>query len=470
MPLRFYNTLTRKKEAFKPIKKGAVCIYTCGPTTYDYAHIGNFRSYVFEDLLRRYLKYRGYKVKQVMNLTDVDDKTIKGSRKEKKSLNEFTERYKKAFFEDLDRLNIERAEVYPEATKHIKQMVGLIKTLLKKGFAYKGKDGSIYFDISKFKGYGKLSKLKIKKLKAGARVSQDEYDKANASDFALWKAWSKSDGSVCWETEIGKGRPGWHIECSAMSMHYLGETFDIHCGGVDLIFPHHENEIAQSEAATGKQFVRYWLHNEHLVVDGKKMSKSLGNFYTLRDLKDYDPLVIRYVLLSTHYRQQLDFTFKKLKEAEHILERLREFVRNLMSVKGDGDDGKVGELVKDAKKGFEDALDDDLNIALSLKHFFRFVGGVSKMVSENKLDEKDAEKALKTVLEFDKVFGLRLDEIGEVWHPLDEAESWLKEMILKREGFRKERKWKEADKIRDELGRKGIVLEDRESGPRWRKV
>ncbi|MEM7819165.1 MAG: cysteine--tRNA ligase, partial [Candidatus Aenigmatarchaeota archaeon] len=291
MVLKLFNTLTRKKEVFKPIKKNEVRMYTCGPTVYDFAHIGNFRTYVWQDILKRWLLFKGFKVKHVMNLTDIDDKTIKGAREQGISLREFTEKYIKAFFEDSKTLNLLPADVYPRATEHIREIVELIKILIEKGYAYKGEDGSIYYDISKFKDYGKLSKLKIKELKAGARVKSDSYTKEEAYDFALWKAWDPEDGEVFFETEIGKGRPGWHIECSAMSMKYLGETFDIHTGGVDLIFPHHENEIAQSEAATGKKFVNYWLHAEHLIVEGRKMSKSLGNFYTLRDLlaKGYDP-------------------------------------------------------------------------------------------------------------------------------------------------------------------------------------
>src|SRR3989338_8353872 len=315
MPLKLYNTLTRKKEVFKPIKDKIVNLYTCGPTIYDYAHIGNFRAYICSDILKRYLKYKGFKVKHIMNITDVDDKTIKGANQQKISLKDYTKKYEKIFFEDIEALNIDKADVFPKATEHIKEMIDLVKKLLKNGIAYKSEDGSIYYDISKFKDYGKLSHTKIKELKEGARVNQDSYEKESANDFALWKAYHEEDGNIFWQTEIGKGRPGWHIECSAMSMKYLGSHFDIHAGGVDLVFPHHENEIAQSEAFTGKKFVNYWFHNEHLLVDGRKMSKSLGNYYTLRDLltKNYNPKAIRYLLLSTHYRQQLNFLKKNLK-------------------------------------------------------------------------------------------------------------------------------------------------------------
>ena len=278
MALRFTNTMTRGKDEFIPLDDNHVRLYTCGPTVYDYAHIGNFRTYMFEDLLRRYLKYKGYRVTHVMNITDIDDKTIKGSLREKISLDDYTRRYKDAFFEDLDSLRIERADVYPEATTHIEEMVTLVKALIDRGIAYEV-DGNYYFSIAKFPEYGKLSHIDLSGLKAGARVASDEYEKESVSDFALWKAWDENDGDVFWENELGKGRPGWHLECSAMSMKYLGESFDIHCGGVDNMFPHHENEIAQAEAATGKPFVKYWLHSEHLIVEGRKMSKSFNNFF-----------------------------------------------------------------------------------------------------------------------------------------------------------------------------------------------
>ena len=329
--IRLFNTLTRKKETFIPIDEGEVRMYTCGPTVYDYAHIGNFRAFLFEDLLKRWLEYRGFKVTHVMNITDVDDKTIRGSQKQQIPLRQYTEYYTKAFFEDVAVLSIEPADYYPRATEHIPEMVALINRLMEKGYAYKGEDSSIYYAINKFKNYGKLSKIKVRELKAGARVKVDEYAKEEAMDFALWKAWTKEDGDVFWETELGKGRSGWHIECSAMSMKYLGETFDIHCGGVDNMFPHHENEIAQSEAATGKKFVNYWLHNEHLLVEGKRMAKRYGNFYTLRDLlkMGYDPKAIRYLLLSTQYRQQFNFTFEGLDAAKGAIERLRNLMRRL---------------------------------------------------------------------------------------------------------------------------------------------
>ncbi|MBU0635515.1 cysteine--tRNA ligase, partial [Candidatus Micrarchaeota archaeon] len=312
--LKLYNTLSRKLESFLPLHDKKAGLYTCGPTVYNTPHIGNWRAFVWEDLLKRYLKFKGFQVTHVMNLTDVDDKTIKGSKEQGKSLQAFTNPYKKEFFKELKELNIEPADQYPEATQHIPEMVSMVQKLLKNDLAYQEKDGNIYYSIKKFKNYGKLSKFKLKKLKAGARVNQDEYEKKAANDFALWKAWTPADGEVYWETKIGKGRPGWHIECSAMSTKYLGETFDIHTGGVDNLFPHHENEIAQSKGAHQKPFVKYWLHVKHLLVNGKKMSKSLGNVYKLEDLKQFSFKTIRMALLIGHYRKQLDFRLKEVEK------------------------------------------------------------------------------------------------------------------------------------------------------------
>ncbi|MEM2874245.1 MAG: cysteine--tRNA ligase, partial [Candidatus Nanoarchaeia archaeon] len=357
MALKIYNTLTRKKELFTPILSNKVRMYNCGPTVYDYAHIGNYRAFLFADLLRRYLKYKGFKVKQVMNITDVDDKIIKKMKAEGKTRKEIVDKYTEAFFEDIKTLNIEPADIYPKATEHIKEMVEIIKVLLKKGYAYKSKDG-IYYDISKFKDYGKLAHIKVKKLEAGAsgRIKADEYAKEQAQDFALWKFWDPEDLDVYWETELGKGRPGWHIECSAMSMKHLSPTFqgnkfepekfvtlDLHTGGIDNLFPHHQNEVAQSESATGKKFSKYWMHNAHLLVEGQKMAKSLGNYYTLRDLmaQGYDPLAIRFVLISAHYRQQLNFTFAELDAAKKTLSSLKDFVARLTEYKGKNENPKI---------------------------------------------------------------------------------------------------------------------------------
>jgi len=462
----FFNTLTRKKEVFKPLEADKVKMYTCGPTVYDFAHIGNFRAFLFEDLLKRWLVSRGFKVTHVMNLTDVDDKTIKGSQKQQVPLKQFTDFYVKAFFEDIKALNIQPADVYPKATDHIPEMVALIKTLMAKGYAYRGEDGSIYYAISKFPDYGKLSKIKTAELKAGARVSQDEYAKEEAQDFALWKAWTPEDGDVYWETELGKGRPGWHIECSAMSMKYLGETFDIHCGGVDNIFPHHENEIAQSEAATGKKFVNYWLHNEHLLVEGKKMAKRFGNFYTLRDLlaKGYDPIAIRYLLLSTHYRQQFNFTFEGLEAAKGAVDRLRNFVRRLHDTDGKDSKGKVAVLASKLEACFGGSMDDDLDIGTALASLFDFVREINNLLDANRVSKAEAAEVGGLIMQIDAVLGV----IGEV--KMQEAlPAEIDALVQKREEARKAKNWKEADAIRTQLKAMGIVLEDTAQGVRWHK-
>jgi cysteinyl-tRNA synthetase len=469
MPLKLYNSLTKRKEAVRPSDGKAVRIYSCGPTVYGDPHIGNLRAFAASDLLRRYLKYRGFKVKHVMNLTDVDDKTIRNSQRKGTSLKEYTERYKKAFFRDIDALNMERVEVYPEATKHIPQMVRLVQTLLEKGYAYRGKDGCIYYDISKFRGYGKLSHLKLSGLRAGARVKHDEYDKAHASDFALWKAWTPEDGEVFWETPLGKGRPGWHVECSAMSMHYLGPTLDLHTGGIDLLFPHHENEIAQSEAATGKPFVLHWFHNGHLIAEGRKMSKSLGNFYTLRDL-EADPLAVRYVLLSAHYRQKLDFSRGKVEEAVGVISRLKELVRNLQGVSyGKVKEAVSSKLANETEKAFIKSMDDDLDIAQALAAVFELARKSNQLISGRKLGEAGAGRILKTLQGFDSVLGLRLFEIDE-WLSMSKAGPGIRKLMEEREALRKRKDWKEADRIRDALKRKGVILEDTPEGPRWRKA
>jgi cysteinyl-tRNA synthetase len=463
--VRFFNTLSREKERFVPIEKDRVKMYTCGPTVYDYSHIGNFRAFVFEDLLRRWLEYRGFKVTQVMNLTDVDDKTIRGSREQGIPLNQYTEQYIKAFFEDAERLNIQRAERYPRATEHIPEMVALIKKLSEKGFAYRGKDGSIYYDISKFKEYGKLAKIKVEELKIGARVKADEYAKEEARDFALWKAWDEQDGDVFWETEVGKGRPGWHIECSAMAMKYLGETLDIHCGGMDNLFPHHENEIAQSEAATGKKFVNYWLHNEWLLSEGKRMAKSSHNYYTLSDLmkKGYAPTAVRYLLLATHYRQQFNFTLEGLDAAKGAVDRLTNFVYRLRDSDGKGSGEQLRQLMTRAQDGFEEAMDDDLNISIALASVFDFVRDINSLLDNNQLSKNEAKEVFDVMLRFDTVLGV-IGEVKEKAKLSKEAE----DLIRKREEARKAKDWKTADQIREQLKAMGIVLEDTAQGVTWK--
>ena len=459
--LKLFNTMGRKKQVFRPFTDNIVTMYTCGPTVYDYAHIGNFRAYIASDILKRYLKFRGYDVNHIMNLTDVDDKTIKNSQKEGIPLNEFTEKYIAAFFEDLEKLNIDEADVYPRATKHINEMVAIVKKLIEKGIAYRGEDKSIYYDVSKFKDYGKLSGIKVKELKAGARVSQDEYEKEQANDFALWKAYAKEDGDVFWEADIGKGRPGWHIECSAMSTKYLGQPFDIHTGGEDLIFPHHENEIAQSEGAYDKEFVRYWVHNSWLLVEGKKMSKSKGNFYTLRDLlgKGYDSRAIRYVLMATHYRQQLNFTFKELESAKTSIEKLDNFILRLKEAKGDEENPKANDALSKAKQDFIMAMDDDLNISSALSAVFDFMKEINKL----ELSSDDAEKSLELMKSFDSVLGIINFEQEQI------PKSVL-DLVSKREDARKAKDWEKADNIRGEIKSKGYLIEDTSSGPRCRKI
>ena len=463
--IRFFNTLTREKEKFVPIEKGNVRMYTCGPTVYDYIHIGNLRCFLFEDVLRRWLEYRGFQVTQVMNLTDVDDRTIKASRTQDVPIKQHTERYVKAFFEDIDALDIEKATYYPKATEHIPEMVALVKKLLEKSYAYRGEDNSVYFAISKFKDYGKLAKIQVNELKAGARVKVDEYAKEEASDFVVWKAWDTDDGDVFWETEIGKGRPGWHIECSAMSMKYLGETFDIHCGGVDNLFPHHENEIAQSEATTGKKFVNYWLHNEHLLVEGKKMAKRLHNYYTLKDLmaKGYDSKAIRYLMMSVHYRQQINFTFDGLEAAKKTLERLTNFV--LRSLEADGKSGgdRLTQLIEIVQKGFEEAMDDDLNISVALAYLFDFVRDVNNLLNEGMVNRQEGQEIYKLMVKFDKVLGV----IGEVKREMKLSKE-AEDLIHMREEARKARDWKSADQMREQLKAMGVVVEDTAEGIRWR--
>lgn len=463
MALRFRNSLTRTKEDFKPIEPGKVNMYTCGPTVYYYAHIGNFRAYVFEDLLRRYLKYKGYRVTQVMNLTDIDDKTIRDSQKEGVSLKQFTTRYSEAFFEDLDALGIERAEYYPAATEHIDEMVGIIKKLAERGIAYEV-DGNWYFSIEKFPDYGKLAHIDKTGMKAGARVSADEYEKDSVSDFALWKAWDEKDGDVYWETELGKGRPGWHIECSAMSTKYLGNHFDIHTGGVDNMFPHHENEIAQTEGATGEKFVNYWLHCEYLIVDGRKMSKSFGNFYTLRDVMDkgYQPRAVRYQLMATHYRQQLNFTFEGVEAATRAITRYNDFVDNLKAYAGGQSSGEADDIIGKAQAGFEASLDDDLNISGALGAVFDFVRDINRLRDEDKLSPEERDNALAAIEKFDTVLNFRIEreEID------DDA---IKKMIDERTEARKNKDFATADKIRDDLEAMGIVLEDTPQGVRYKR-
>ncbi|MFP4459360.1 MAG: cysteine--tRNA ligase [Candidatus Zixiibacteriota bacterium] len=475
MTIKFYNTMERRKVEFQPIDEGSVRMYTCGPTVYDYAHIGNFRTYIFEDLLRRYLKFRGFEVKQVMNLTDVDDKTIKNSIKEGKELSEYTKKFKEAFFDDLDTLGIERAEVYPAATEHIDAMVEMVKKLIDKGLAYKGNDGTWYFSISKFKDYGKLANMNPEDLKTGVRIASDEYEKDEARDFALWKAWNKDDGDVYWETELGKGRPGWHIECSAMSTQYLGNHFDIHTGGVDNMFPHHENEIAQAEGANDEKFVNYWLHSEFLVVEGQKMSKSLGNFYTLRQILDkgYHPMAVRYVLISTHYRKKLNFTIDGLNAAATSLQRIWDFYRMLEKPEKEEavERPEVGEILKRTLDGFTEDLDNDLNISGAIGKIFDMIRELNRINDDFGLAMIDKKRIKELLDKFDTVLGFVQPPI-EKDMPILEFEGQktpLDELIGLRERAKSEKNWTLADKLRDFIEMSGYVLEDTREGTEWKR-
>jgi cysteinyl-tRNA synthetase len=460
MVMKIYNTLTRKREDLLPSEEGRVKIYSCGPTVYNYAHIGNWRSFIFSDILRRYLKYKGYNVYHVMNLTDVDDKTIRDSQKEGMSLNDFCEKYTKIFFEDMDILNIQRVEEYPKATDHIKEMVDITKSLIEKGLAYKSEDGSTYFSVSKFKEYGKLSKIKLDNQQSTERIKNDEYEKDSANDFALWKSYEESDGEVFWETELGKGRPGWHIECSAMSMKYLGDSFDIHTGGIDLTFPHHENEIAQSEGCSGvAPFVKYWMHCEHLLVDNEKMSKSKGNFFVLNDLleKGHDKKAIRYLLLSTHYRQKLNYSEESIHNAQNIIDRFKEFISKLKSIEGDNDNPKIKEIIANAKYNFEKGLDDDLNISVGMAAIFDFMKEINTLISKKELSRQDALESYNLLMEFDKILGV-LEFMDE------KIPDEIVEFAKQRDEFRKAKNYGEADRLRDEISDKGYYMEDTVDG------
>ncbi len=467
MQPRLFNTLTRTVEPFEPMDGATVRMYTCGPTVHDYAHIGNFRAYVFEDLLRRVLKFHGWDVRQVMNLTDVDDKTIRKSRAAGLPLREYTARYTTAFFEDLDALRIERAEHYPAATAHVPDMIRLIERLIAGGYAYKSDDGSVYFRIERFPAYGRLARLDLSGLKPGARVAQDEYEKEHVGDFALWKAWDEADGDVAWDSPWGRGRPGWHIECSAMSMRYLGESFDIHTGGQDNIFPHHEDEIAQSEAATGRPLARFWLHCAHLIVEGRKMSKSLNNFFTLRDLlqRGWTGREVRYVLLGTHYRQSLNFTFDSLGAARAALRRLDEFRERLETVAAGASPGAAPEWAAGARAAFHDALADDLNISGALGVLFDLVRDGHRAMDANALAPAGAAAVLALLDEWDRVLAvLRPDGDGE-----EDGEAAVQELLRRREVARAARDWAEADRLRAEIAARGWIVQDTPQGPKLRR-
>ncbi|MFQ5926226.1 MAG: cysteine--tRNA ligase [Terriglobia bacterium] len=484
MGLRFHNTLSSRVEEFLPLEPGHVRMYTCGPTVYQYAHIGNFRTFVFQDLLRRYLRYRGYELHHVMNITDVDDKTIANAAAAGLSLRDYTEKYLQAFFADAQLLNLEMPEVVARATDHIDDMVALVERLEEGGYAYRS-DGSYYYRIDRFADYGRLSKIDLKGIRAGARVDVEEYAKNDPRDFALWKAAKPEE--PFWETPIGPGRPGWHIECSAMSMKYLGPHFDIHTGGVDLVFPHHENEIAQSEAATGEKFVNYWLHAEHLIVDGERMGKSKGNFFTLRDLvaRGSKPSAIRYLLASVPYRKPLNFTFDALHQAAQSVERLRNFRLRLQTEKfPPGSNPVLAERAVQALREFESALDDDLNTAEALAAIFNLVRDANTAIDRNEFRQGDVQDVQKVLARWDEIFaGLADDDFARLQayqEKLEEAvlvavgdgvlsDAEVAARVQERVEARKRRDFARADRIREELAARGIIVEDTKGGVRWKR-
>jgi cysteinyl-tRNA synthetase len=464
--LKFHNTLTGQVEEFRPMREGEVRMYFCGPTVWSYAQIGNFRSNICADILRRYLKFKGYKVTHVMNITDVEDRIIALAQKGGVTIDEYTAKYIEALWEDFDALGCERPDITPRATRHIPEMVQIIKQLEARGHAYES-GASVYYRISSFPDYGKLSKINFAGNIAGAseRVDTDKYEKEDARDFALWKA-AESPDEPAWETELGRGRPGWHIECSAMSMKYLGQTFDIHAGGIDLVFPHHENEIAQSEGATGQRFVNYWIHFEHLKVNGESMSKSKGNYYTFRDLvaKDFTPVAIRYFLLSVPYRKQLNFTFDGLRGAEKTVASLRDFLARLREARTEpGSNPHLQEATGRALEEFTNGLDDDLNTSVALAAIHNLTREVNTAIADRSLLEDNKREVIALIERFDTVLNI----FGEVRAEMLDAE--IQSLIDERQEARRRRDFTRADEIRDQLAAQGITLEDMKGGVRWKR-
>ncbi len=468
MEMKVYNSLTRRVEPLEPLADNTIRLYTCGPTVYNFAHIGNFRAYTFEDILRRVIQFNGMKIRQVMNLTDVDDKTIRGANAAGVALTDYTKTYKDAFFADLKKLNVQPAEVYPAATDHIPEMIALVEKLVEKGVAYKSDDGSVYFAVTKFPGYGKLAHIDFDHQQTGARCAADEYDKENVGDFALWKAWEASDGPVGWDSPWGRGRPGWHIECYAMSQKYLGKTFDLHCGGIDNCFPHHEDEIAQSEAANGCKFVNLWMHCAHLVVDGQKMSKSLGNFFTLKDLlqKGYTGREIRYVLIGTYYRQSLNFSFQALEEARANLQRIDAFIRRLKDAAASGAAGdcpaELAGIASKAAEGFLAELQNDLNVSGGLACLFDFIRDMNRQMDAGAVNAAAAKAALDALKTMDSVLAVIEPDAGA-----DDVPEEVKALAQKRAEARKAKDWKAADELRAQIDALGWTVKDTPKGPEF---
>ena len=463
MSTRFYNTKSRKKENFVPIQKGQVKLYTCGPTVYDAAHIGNFRTFIFEDLLKRYLLLKGYQVTHVMNLTDVDDKTIKKSVAEKIPIRELTNKYIDLFHSDIKKLKIIPADQYPRATDHITGMIEMIKSLIEKGYAYVTENGSVYFSINSYDHYGRLANLNFEQQQSTERVESDDYSKDNPQDFTLWKAWKENDGDVFWDAPWGRGRPGWHIECSAMSVEYLGNHFDIHCGGVDNLFPHHENEIAQSVCATGKEFVNYWLHSEHLLLDSEKMSKSLGNFYRVNELLalGYTSESLRYALLSTHYRSKLKFTDDKKHEAQKAVSRVQEIYNRLQEYITDYADINGSANRVHAFDNFIKALDDDLDVAGALSSVFDWIRKTNVQLANKTLTEIDAVDGIEFLLQVNSIFDILKFDLS--------IPKEIIQLAKERTQARKNQDWKKSDQIRDDLYQLGWVVEDTAVGPKLKQ-
>jgi cysteinyl-tRNA synthetase len=476
--LRFYNTLTRREEEFVPLREGRVGMYTCGPTVYAAPHIGNLRTFFFSDTVRRYLEFRGYRVKFVMNLTDVDDKTIRGALREGVKLGEYTQPFVDSLFRDFDRLGIRHADAHPRATDYVPQMVDIIRRLEERGIAYPADDGSVYYSIGKFADYGKLSKVDLSAARRGERVASDEYEKEDVRDFVLWKGVKPEDEQVgaVWDTPWGRGRPGWHIECSAMAMDELGETFDIHAGGVDLVFPHHEDEIAQSEGATGKPFVRYWLHGEFLLLEGDKMAKSTGNIFNLQDLIDrgVKPSSIRYLFLTAHYRSKLNFTFVALESAGEAVRRIhgtRERLRAHPDARDPdpADEPALHPLADQALAGFAEAMDADLNTSVALSEVHRLASGVNQRLEAlgaRPISTAEKHAALDAFGRMDAVFGFLA--LSEREHEVDAGLArWVEARIAARQAARKAKDYATSDAIRAELAARGVTVEDTAQGPRW---